>query len=94
MQTEPKARSRQARDETGADRIRCSRKDNRYYRCGLLCGEDCASRRDNDIDFESDELGRDLGVTLASALRPANLEDDVPTFDPAQFAKSLLKPDD
>src|SRR5262249_23418883 len=46
-------------------------------------------RRDNDIDLEPDELGRDLGVALGATLRPAILDDDVATLDPPKFAQSL-----
>src|SRR5262249_61880864 len=35
-------------------------------RCRLLCREDCTSHRDNDIDLEPDELGRDFGEALAA----------------------------
>jgi hypothetical protein len=60
----------------------------------LFCCEDCTPARDNDIDFESDELGRDLGVTLTPTFRPANLDDDVSTFGPAEVAQPPLKTDD
>ena len=49
------------------------------------------SRRDNDIDLEPDELGRDLGEALAASLRPAILDRDGATLDPAEFAQPLHK---
>ena len=51
----------------------------------------CGSRRDNDIDLEPDELGRDLGVALVASLRPAILDRDVATLDPTKFAQPLHK---
>ena len=52
------------------------------------------SRRDNDIDLEPDELGRDLGEALAASLRPAILDRDGATLDPAEFAQPLHKSGD
>ena len=49
------------------------------------------SRRDDDVDLEPDELGRDLGVALVASLRPAILDRDGATLDPAEFAQSLHK---
>ena len=51
----------------------------------------CGSRRDNDIDLEPDELGRDLGEALVASLRPAILDRDGATLDPAEFAQPLHK---
>ena len=49
------------------------------------------ARRDDDIDLEPDELGRDLGEALAASLRPAILDRDGATLDPAEFAQPLHK---
>src|SRR5262249_30650134 len=49
---------------------------------------------DNDIDFESDELGREHGGAIAASLRPAILDDEVATFDPAEYAQPLQKSSD
>ena len=48
-------------------------------------------RRDDDIDLEPDELGRNLGVAFVASLRPAILDRDGATLDPAEFAQSLHK---
>ena len=86
------ARSRQTRDQAGADRVPRRREDDRDDRCRLLCRDDCrGSRRDNDIDLEPDELGRDLGEALAASLRPAILDRDGAALDPAEFAQPLHK---
>jgi len=86
------ARSRQTRDEAGADRVPRRRNDDRDDGCRLLGSYDCLSRRrDNDVDFASDKLGRDLGEALAASLRPAILDRDGATLDPAKFAQALHK---
>src|SRR5262249_35237627 len=74
---------------------RCRREDDRDGRCLLLCREnhwDCIC--DNNIDFESDELGREHGGAIAASLRPAILDDEVATFDPAEYAQPLQKSSD
>ena len=50
--------------------------------------------RYNDVDLESDELGRDLGEALGASFRPAILDRDRPTLDPAEFMQSLRKSGD
>src|SRR5262249_56912321 len=59
-------------------------------RCRPLCR---ISRRiavrDNNIDLEPDELGRELGGALVAALRPAIREREVATLNPAEFAQPL-----
>src|SRR6516165_12320902 len=85
-------RSCQTRDKAGADRVARARKDNRDHRCRLLCRDDCwGSHRDDDIDLQPDELGRDLGEALVASLRPANLDRDGATLDPTEFTQSLHK---
>src|SRR5207245_623031 len=76
--------------EAVADRVRRRNEDDRDDRCYLLCGEDCrGSRRDDDIDLEPDELGRDLGVALYASLRPAILDRDGASFGPTKFPPPL-----
>src|SRR5258706_16285737 len=48
---------------------------------------DSATDGDNYVDLQTDKLGRDFGVTLGAALRPAILDCDVTVLDPAQFAQ-------
>ena len=48
-------------------------------------------RRDDDIDLEPDELGRDFGEALVASLRPAIFDRDGATLDPAEFAQPLHK---
>ena len=42
----------------------------------------CAGR-DDDVDLQPDELGRDVGGALCAARRPAELERRGTAFDPA-----------
>ena len=88
--TLPPGRAR-ARDQAAADRVARQREHDRDDRCRLLCREDRGSRRDDDIDLEPDELGRDLGEALAASLRPAILDRDGAALDPAEFAQPLHK---
>jgi hypothetical protein len=58
----------------------------------LLCSQGWQScLRDNDIDSELDELGRDLGETLVAPLSPAILDGYGSILDPTEFAQSLHK---
>src|SRR5262249_52323625 len=50
--------------------------------------------RDNDIDLEPDELGREFGGAVAASLRPAIVDRKVATLDPAEFAQPLHKSGD
>jgi hypothetical protein len=55
-------------------------------------GEDGRARvGDNHINLQANEFGRDLGEALAASLRPAILDADSATFDPAKFAQPLDK---
>src|SRR5262245_31171332 len=85
-------RSPQTRNQTVADRVCRPREDNWDERCCPLCGCGCrGSRRENDIDLEPNELGRELGVALAAPLRPTILEREGAAFNPAELAQSLSK---
>jgi hypothetical protein len=58
----------------------------------VLCREDLwGSHRDDDVDLEPDELGRNLGEALLAPLGPAILDRDGATLDPTQFAQPLHK---
>jgi hypothetical protein len=84
--------SRQGSDQTGAERVVRHWEDNRDDRCRLLCREDgCDARRDDDIDLEPDELGRDLGVSFGASLGPAIRDRKVAIFGPTEFTQPLHK---
>src|SRR5262249_32213376 len=85
------ARPRQTRDQAAPNGIIRHREHDRDDRCRLLCRKSRGSRRDNDIDLELHELGRDLGVAFGASLRPAILDRNIATLDPAEFAQSLHK---
>jgi hypothetical protein len=83
---------RQAGDEAGADRVASRGENNGDDRRRLLSSQDHASaRRNNNINLALDEFGRDLGGALGATLRPAILDRDSTTLDPAEFAQPLYK---
>jgi hypothetical protein len=45
--------------------------------------------RENDVDFQSDELGSELNKAFAPPLRPTIFDRDSASVDPAEFAQSL-----
>jgi hypothetical protein len=49
------------------------------------------SRRDDDIDVEPDEFGRDFGEAFLASLAPAILDRNGATLDAPEFAQSLHK---
>ena len=86
------ARSRQTRDDAGADRIASRREHDRNGRCRLLC---CKRRWSvvgkDDIDFQPNELVCEPGQTLGMSFSPTILDRKIAALDPAQFAHSLNK---
>jgi hypothetical protein len=56
--------------------------------CRSLCRDDCGGpARDNDINLESDELGRDFSEAFSAPIAPAILDRDGAALDPAKFAQ-------
>jgi hypothetical protein len=55
------------------------------------CQRCFGSRRENDVDLEPDELGRELGDPLGASFAPAVLYLNGATLDPAEFAQSVHK---
>jgi len=57
----------------------------RNHRRGLLCCEDRRGvMRENNIDLQTDELSRDLGVALGTSFRPAVLDRDLSCSPPSE----------
>jgi hypothetical protein len=84
-------RPRQTRYQAGADGVPRHENDGDDRR-RLLGSHDCGSRRcDNDINLAPDEFGRNLSGALGAALRPAILDCDGTTFDPAEFMQPPYK---
>ena len=52
-------------------------------------GSEMCIRDSNDINLALDQFGRDLGGALGATLRPAILDRDSTTLDPAEFAQPL-----
>jgi hypothetical protein len=84
------ARSRQRLNHAGADRVSHRREHDRNDRRRVLCCERLrGSGRDDDIDFESDQLGGDLRQTLKALVWPTVLDGDGAALDPTEFAQPL-----
>jgi hypothetical protein len=84
-------RSRQTCNQPAADRVARQHKDDRDGRCRLLCCGGRGNSREDDVNLKPDKLGRDLDVALGTCLRPAILDCDGATLNPAQLAHSLCK---
>ena len=70
-------------------------KDDRNDGGGLLGGKSwLGSGRENDIDLEPDELGRNLGEAFGASFRPTIFNSGVAALDPAELAQALHKSDD
>src|SRR5262249_44803063 len=61
-------------------------------RCRLLCRQRClSSLREDGSYLEPNELRGDFAVALIASFRPAVLDRDGTTLDPAEFVQSLHK---
>src|SRR5262249_3485824 len=65
--------------------------DNRNRCRHPLCSEEYASRRDDDVDLEPDELRRNLGSAFVAPFRPAILNCHAAALDPAKLAQTQYK---
>jgi hypothetical protein len=72
-----------------ADRVGPNGEYDGDSRRGLLYSAHRGARRHDDIDLETDELGRDLVEPLVAAFRPAKLDRDGAAVDPGQIAQPL-----
>lgn len=77
--------------QTTANGVRRHREDDRDDPRRLLCCDDRRSGRDNDVNLQPNELSRYFGEALAAPLRPAILDRDGVTLDPAELVQSLHK---
>jgi hypothetical protein len=82
---------RQTSDQVATDRVDPQWKDDGDDRCRLLYCGSSGSIRDNDIGIQADKLGCDSSVALGPSLRPAILNRDGATLNPAEFTQSLHK---
>ncbi len=84
------SRARKARDEPARDRIGDAADDDGDRGGGAL-GCQCRrrARREDHVDREPGELGRQLGKPLVLAISGADLEDEVPALDPAEVAEPV-----
>src|SRR5215472_4641367 len=86
------ARSRQARDDAGADWIASRREHDRNDRRCLFCRKGWWSVvSKDDIDVHPNEIVCEPGQTLVASFGPTVFDRKIAAFDPAQFAHSLHK---
>src|SRR5947209_8741675 len=86
------AGSRQARHETGADRIDHAYENDRYAPCGALQRSQSEARwRDQKVRRARHQLGSLVRVSLGIIWAPANVQADVTAFEPAQLLQSIHK---
>jgi hypothetical protein len=71
----------ETRDETRANWVVRYCEDNRNGCRHPLCPEEYASRRDDDVNLEPDELARDLGSAFVAPFRPAILNRHAAAFE-------------
>jgi len=57
----------------------------------LHCCGNCAANRNNDVDLELSELGRDFAIPFRASLGPAIFDCNVAALDQAKLAQSLNK---
>ena len=82
-------RPREARDEPVLDRIGDRRDDDRNGLRRISGGFDRAGYGDDDVDFQLDQLGGEIGQHLAIPRRRAVLDNDVLSHDVAKLAKTV-----
>jgi hypothetical protein len=58
----------------------------------MLCGNrTCRASSDDNIDVETNQLGRGLGRAFVASFHPAVFNRNGATFDPAKLAQSFRK---
>src|SRR5215813_11131081 len=55
-------------------------------------GRIAAANRDNDVDFQTDKLRRNVGQSFVSPLARARLADEILAFDITELTHPLLEP--
>jgi hypothetical protein len=82
-------RMREIRYNTRADSIPHHRNDNRNRGCGLLGGKSPRrTMRDNHINLAGNQLREKRGQPLIVSVRPAVLDDDIPSFLITEIAQA------
>ena len=80
----------ETRDESEPNRIGKTHSDDGDRPRGVLRCQGCRRRRRyEDVHLEPDQLGREIGQPVESALRPSILDDDVLALDPPELTQPL-----
>jgi len=86
------ARPGKAGNRSNLDGLTHGRKDDGDLRSRLLDGHDCGGvRRDNHIQLEPDQFGRELGEPIELAQRPSVLDGDVLAINPAMLPQPFTE---
>jgi hypothetical protein len=82
---------REAGNDAKGNEIGGDRRDDRNCRCRTLGGKNSRSVGHDDIDVESNQLGRQSGEPVLMSICKAKFDVEVPAFDVAEVTKAIRK---
>jgi len=82
---------REAGNDAKGNEIGGDRRDDRNCRCRTLGGKNSRSGGHDDIDVESNQLGRQSGEPVLMSICKAIFDVEVPAFDVAEVTKAIRK---
>jgi hypothetical protein len=82
---------REAGSDAKSDEIGSDRRDNRNGRCRALGGKNSRSVGHDDIDLESNQLGRQSQESVLMSICKAKFDVEVPALDVAEVTKAIRK---
>jgi hypothetical protein len=82
---------REAGNDAKSNEVGSDRGDNRNGRCRTLGGKNSRSVGHDDIELESNQLGRQSGESLLMSIGKAKFDVEVPAIDVAEVTKAIRK---
>src|SRR6516162_9829758 len=82
---------REAGNDAKGNEIGGDRRDDRNCRCRTLGGKNSRSVGHDDMDVESNQLGRQSGEPVLMSICKAKFDVEVPAFDVAEVTKAIRK---